>query len=379
MPIIGGAALFSAAAGYFVRGHGKALAEQLETTKAELLKTRDKDRRDVLIADQDRLENRSELGLAAGWSLMYFAVAFAVMALALGLKVKPRRAILALAPALLLSALHFVYNVGIVSMSVSGLLAVALIWYITGERDPRVAREIDEFRHFPTRREIEPEIGESSFRSIAEQAREIEQQKLLRGVPLLPPTFARMLPTVGEGRPVVYLQLLEDLSYVAFVEADAYNVSDYMTVLMLLEEPAHSFVARPLPLLDGVRIANTGLTFKDDPEFSQQYLVEVDPGRDPRAVRAFLSPVVRAELSSLPAVWLHVNGNVMALTIFGRFDAETADHLVDMADVLFAEYGADGGPSLLDPDGAEVVGEPVPVKKKKKKKSKPAFSASPGA
>jgi hypothetical protein len=145
---------------------------------------------------------------------------------------------------------------------------------------------------------------------------------------------------------------------------------------MLLEEPAHSFVARPLPILDGVRVPNTGLTFKDDPQFSKSYLVEVDPGRDPRAVRAFLSPVVRAELLSLPAVWLHVNGSVMALTIFGRFDAETADHLVDIADVLFAEYGAEGGPSLLEPEGAEAIGEPVIVKKKKK----PAFSpASPRA
>jgi len=205
------------------------------------------------------------------------------------------------------------------------------------------------------------------YRAAFVDATQLEQQKLLAEVTRLPPSLERVLPLIGEGRPLSYFQLKRDLAYVAFVESDAFNASDYVTVLMLLDETGPRFVARPLPIVDGKRDANTGLRFKEDRAFSNAYLVEVS-AKGRAEAQDFISPVVRDELLAFPSLWLQVEGNVMALTLFGDYDAGATDKLVDIADVLFAEYGADGGPSLLEPDDAEVLGAPALKKKKKKKK-----------
>lgn len=133
------------------------------------------------------------------------------------------------------------------------------------------------------------------------------------------------------------------------------------------------FRARPLPIVDGKRAANMGLRFKEDRAFSNSYQVEVAPSTKREDVLDFVSPVVRDELLSFPALWLQVEGTVMALTLFGDYDAGSTDRLVDIADVLFAEYGAEGGPSLLEPDGVQGAGAPK-KKKKKKASSTPAVA-----
>jgi hypothetical protein len=135
---------------------------------------------------------------------------------------------------------------------------------------------------------------------------------------------------------------------------------------MQLEDKAPSFVARPLPIIEGKLAPNTGVRFKDDPEFTRTYLVEPNRGADAKSIRAFLNETLRDELYDAPTLWLAADGYTMALTRFGRFDADDTDALVEIADVFFAEYGADGGPTLLEPDGVLRTGPKVAAKKKKR-------------
>lgn len=365
--IAAGAAV-AAPAGYFLRKDGDKKQQQIRSLKEQVRKEPNKEKRDELSMQQAKLDKYAGAEFTGGTGLMVMSVAFAVMVVLLGMGIRPRRAALVLPLPLAFCALHAVYEAGILSMIVSSLLAVALIYYVTGDPDPRKQKEFDEFRHFPSRRQIDTNAAPYRQALVRKQ---LEQSRLLKRVETLPAPFARMLPIVGEGRAFGFLQLKEELAYVAFVEADDHNVSDYVSVLMLLDESMPTFVVRPLPIVDGARVPNVGPRFADDPAFTAQYLIELDPKANPAAVKSFLSPVVREELLSLPAVWLHVHNNVMAITLFGRYDAESIDHLVDMADVLFLDYGAEGGPSLLDPDGAVPLG-PEKLASKKKKKPQPA-------
>lgn len=369
--IAGGVAV-AAPAGYFLRKDGEKKQLQIKAFKDQVRKEPNKEKRDELSMQQAKLDKYAGPEFTGGTALMVMSVAFAIMIVLLGMGIRPRRAALILPLPLAFCALHAVYEAGILSMIVSALLAVGLIYFVTGDPDPRKKKEFDEFRHFPARREID--ANASPYRQLSLRG-QIEQSRLLKRVETLPPPFARMLPIVGEGRAFGFLQLKEDLAYVAFVEADDHNVSEYVSVLMLLDEQMPTFVVRPLPIVDGARVPNIGPRFAEDAAFTAQYLIELDPKANPHAVKSFLSPIVREELLSLPAVWLHVHGNVMALTLFGRYDAESVDHLVDMADVLFLDYGAEGGPSLLEPDGAEPLGPPK-LSKKKKKKAPPAAAAA---
>lgn len=362
---IAGGVVVAAPSGYFLKKDGEKKEVQVKALKEQMRKEPNKEKRDELSMQQAKLDKYSGAEFSGGMALMLMSAAFAVMVVLLGMGVRPRRAAAILLPVpLALSALYGVYYAGILSMIPSALLAVGLIYFITGDPDPRKKKEFDEFRHFPARRDIDANASPYRQQMLRGQ---LEQSRLLKRVETLPPPFARMLPVVGEGRAFGFLQLKEDLAYVAFVEADDHNVSEYVSVLMLLDEQMPTFVVRPLPIVDGARVPNIGPRFAEDAAFSAQYLIELDPKANPHAVKSFLSPIVREELLSLPAVWLHVHNKVMALTLFGRYDAESVDHLVDMADVLFLDYGAEGGPSLLDPDGAEALGPPKLVKKKKKK------------
>lgn len=374
-----GAAVVAGTIGYLMRQKGLEKEGQIDKLKEQIRTERSKEKVSQLSIEQEKLTSSQGPILAGGTSLFVLAFGFAFMAGLIGLvRVRPRYAAgIALGLPLLFCALYSVYIAGITSMVISSLLGVALIYYVTGEPDPRKAREVLAFRKFPARREVMPELTPGyRYSAVMDQVMQLEQQKLLKQVPSLPPALERILPVVGEGQPVAYLQLKRNLGYVAFVQADDHNVSDYVSVVLALEDSVTPFVARPLPVVDGARVPNTGLKLADDPEFTASYLVEVDPRRDARDVRAFLSPLVREELLSLPVIWLHAQGNTMALTIFGSYDADLLDHLVDVADVIFAEYGADDGPSLLDPDDAEVLGGSKITKKKKKK---PSVSRPAGA
>ena len=127
-------------------------------------------------------------------------------------------------------------------------------------------------------------------------------------------------------------------------------------------------MTRPLPIVEGRPVPNTGIQFKKDPDFGRVYLVEA-PGQDPKAVRRFLNAHVRDALYDLDGVWLGVDGASVTATLYGAFDPDRVDRLVELADVVFAEYGV-GGESLLEPDDVEVDGLPKQAKKKKAKTKK---------
>jgi hypothetical protein len=48
----------------------------------------------------------------------------------------------------------------------------------------------------------------------------------------------------------------------------------------------------------------------------------------------------------------------MAFTLYGPADAQRFEDLVAAADIVFAEYGAEGGPSLLPEDAPAEKGGP---------------------
>ncbi|MFO0550647.1 MAG: hypothetical protein U0271_19795 [Polyangiaceae bacterium] len=388
----GAAAFVSLGAGFGLRYWGRVTEPKLDQIQKDLLTERVKEKRDALVSSQEKLTNKTNLTFSAGTSLEALALGLAIVAVLLFFKVRIRRAVLALAPALLFGALYSTTLYGIEAVVVFSVLGVALISYSFLEPDPKDEKEIAEFRKFPTiydHGQAEREILDvrAMYREPAQRGRiekehiVREQMKLLKVVPELPPKLWRLILVIGGGKPERYLQLQKGIAYFAFVHADETVVSDYMTVLMMLDEPQPTFVARPLPYMDGAtaengRAINNGLRFKNDPEFTSEYLVELGPNADAKRVRAFLTPDVRDQLLELPNVWLHVERDVMALTIFGPFKNEVADHLVEVADFIFGEYGAEGGPSLFEPDDAEIVGPPVMKKKKMKKSTK---KKSPGS
>ena len=194
----------------------------------------------------------------------------------------------------------------------------------------------------------------------------------------LPGPLMRMVDAAGGGEPLAYFELVPKIAYLALMGADALNGSDHHTVVCKLEDPAPTVTAHPLPILEGVRVDNTGVLFKKDPDMTELYLVDrVVEGKPEapasealdKAIRKWLPPPVRAALKDLPDVWLRADGKAMSLTLYGPADAEKLNELLTTADVVFAEYGADGGPSLFgDDEEQEAAPPPPPAKKASTKK-----------
>jgi hypothetical protein len=186
-----------------------------------------------------------------------------------------------------------------------------------------------------------------------------------RKVTSIPGLLARILEPAGGGTPVAYFELVPKIAYLAAMGADAFHGSEHATVVGRLDDQAPTFCVRPLPVLEGERVANTGVEFKKDDEFMGLFLVERTLDGEPsdkisetadKAIRKWLSPPLREALLDLPDAWLRVDGKnrTMAMSVYGLFDAEKMEALVATADIVFAEYGADGGPSLLaEGDGEE--------------------------
>ncbi len=283
---------------------------------------------------------------------------------------------------------------GMWSLAVTVPLGFALVVAGVGARDERTQRELEAFTTFPARearaaaaeagaeaatagyREAPPGIDRSAapYRADHLALRAQRDVAKLRRVDALPANVGWILPSVGDGTVSEVFALHSGLAYVVFVEADDFSTADHVSVVMKLEDRAPAMLVRPLPIVEGKPIANTGVPFKKDPEFMAAFLVEArDPKADAKAVRGFLSEPVRDALLDLPIAWLRVERDVMVLTLYGRFDSDHADALVETADVLFAEHGGGGGPSLLSPE----LDAPPPAAKKKSKKK--ASAATPSA
>jgi hypothetical protein len=168
-----------------------------------------------------------------------------------------------------------------------------------------------------------------------------------REVSSMPGDLTRMVEEAGGGAVLAYYELFPKLAYLAEMAADATTASDHHTVVAKLAKPGPTFTVRPLPIVEGVRVENTGIKFPKDPDFMALFLVE---GEDAKAIGKWLKRSMREALCEYPDLWLHVRGRAMALTLFGPADAEQIDDLIAVADDIFAEVGADGAPSLIGDD-----------------------------
>ena len=348
-------------AGGIARSVGLEDEAAFEKAKSELATVRDKAARDELVVKQEQLDFRSGVELSSGWA----GIAIGGSLLAAGLVslagIRFRRALLAVGLLPFIAASYFaVFHAGPEALVPVTLVGVAACLYLSWESDQRGRNEVKAFAGFPGRHAKSAAASGYRDRPTAKPSVSLSEA-------VIPAWGQRVLPEVGGGKFYKSFLLKKDLAYVAFVEADVTDVSDYTTVVLRFEQKEASFVARPLPLDDGRPMANTGLLFREDREFSAEYLVEVAPGENQTRVREFLVQSVRDELLGLPDVWLRVSGTVATLTRFGRFDAKRAEELVEIADAIFADYGAEGGPSLMEPDG-------LVKKKKSKHKSNEAFS-----
>jgi hypothetical protein len=265
-----------------------------------------------------------------------------------------------------------------------GPLAVAVVYALTGGRDRRRELEIERWREQMARVD-ETEIPQGYRGGKAAKAKVAATRPIPRLVRKLPDALARMLGTTGGGEVIGFYELVPKLAYLAVMGGDAFQGSDHVTVLAKLDEPSPSFTVCPLPIIEGKRITNTGVQFKKDAEFMALFLVErsVEAGpttpataQNDKAIRTWLSPPLREALLDFPAGWLRVDGKTktMAFTLYGPADADRMGELISAADIVFAEYGAGGGPSLVGSD--DVDDEPPPPPPPSKKKSAPKSEAA---
>ena len=198
-----------------------------------------------------------------------------------------------------------------------------------------------------------------------------------RRVATLPAVLQRAALLAGGGELIAHYELAKDIAYLSLVEANGTAGSNCQTVSGKLEEAGPALVVRPLPLVDGVAIPNTGVQFKKDPELMNLFQID---GVEAKAIGRWLSQPIRRALCELPTAWLRVDGKTMTVTVFGTVEADQLDALVQLADTIFAEHGAEGGPSLFGEDAGPAEAAPPPASfekvstksdKPKKKKSNP--------
>lgn len=255
-----------------------------------------------------------------------------------------------------------------------GPLVIALVFLLSDRRDERRDAEIERWRE-GMKSPPGSRTESSGYRETKEiPASSVPAPKAVTG---MPGPLGRMVLAAGGGQKIGYYELVSKLAYVAVMGGDATAGSDHQTVVAKLDETAPTFTVRPLPILDGQREANTGVQFKKDAEFMEGFIVDrglegSDAAPSPpsealdKEIRKWLSPTVRAALLELPDAWLRVSGKAMALTLYGRVDADRMHELVTAADVIFAEHGAEGGPSLFGEDEEEEEKDAAPKPAPKK-------------
>jgi hypothetical protein len=294
-------------------------------------------------------------------------------------------------------------------MSIVGPVLLALIWLTTGRRDPRRDGEIELWRRtMGPKRVVEKE--RAGYRSGKQIGKPGPGARL---VSALPGPLQRAVDAAGGGDAIGHYELVPKLAYLSAMAANLLTGSDLQAVTGKLEDDAPAFIVRPIPLIEGESAPNAGIEFKKDPEFTALFQVEpvvatnATPPRpglkaaktpppppseaeQAKKIRGWLSRPVRDALRDLPDAWLYVQGRAMALVLYGSTDAAKLDELVTVADVIFAEHGEDGGPSLFnddddvddvddvnnddDVDDEDEVEAAPPPKKSKPAASKPAAS-----
>lgn len=269
---------------------------------------------------------------------------------------------------------------------IAGPIVAALVYLLTDWRDKRREAEVERWRAgFGPHRSPEVHREQAGYRDVGKEV-VVEPPKGpgAKRAGAIPGPLVRMLDAAGGGIRVDAFELVPKLAYFAVMHANPTNASDHQTVVAKLDERAPMLTVRPLALLDGQREPNTGVQFKKDAEFMEMFVVErsldgseavgAETEEGDKAIRKWLSPIVREALMDLPDAWLRVDNKTLALTLYGPADAERLNDLITAADTIFAEYGADGGPSLFGDDDEE-DGDPEPAApppKPKKTAKKPA-------
>jgi hypothetical protein len=219
-------------------------------------------------------------------------------------------------------------------------LAVIVIWIANGMvKDRRRSVEIEAWRRSVGPQPTTTKKGKKKGKDAPPAGAKL--------VGSIPSPMSAALTEVAGGQRVGYYELVSKLAYLAVLESDLGDASDSATVICKVAQPGVTFVARPLPIVDGARVANNGVQFKKHTAFTDQYLVEAPIGAAPKPVQKWLSRGVRNALLDQPSVWLRVDGSYMTLTLFGPADAADLEDLVLTADLIFADHGADGAPSLV--------------------------------
>jgi hypothetical protein len=290
--------------------------------------------------------------------------------------------VLAIASALLVynpTIIGLPASTGSLALVVTVPLAVYLIWRWTTQPTGDTEREIAFFAAWGDRTpNVRPKASEqaATYRSTP-KTEPVKLDKVppptLKTVTALPSELAHVLDQVGGGTPRAFFEVHPKIAYVAIIGADPTSVSEYTSVVLRLEEPAPTFELHPLVQGDPLPVRT--IAFKDA-EFAARFVIE---GDDPKATRAFLIPDLRDELLENPDVHLVVAERALSVTFFGPFSRARAMKLVDLADVFFAEFGAEGGPALREPFDKAIEAAEGAATKKKKKKKKAAEEDAPSA
>jgi hypothetical protein len=229
-----------------------------------------------------------------------------------------------------------------------------LIYVLSGLKDKRRERLIERWRRAMADRP--KEAAEEQQRKQAEAAAKLgphrkpkkKKTKYEVGPPKklasIPAALTSALARAGSGSSLGHYELVPNVAYLSVFAANESESSDYQSVVMKLEDKAPTFSVRPLPIVEGRRVDNTGVKFAKDPTFMGLFLVE---GAHPKPIGKWLNRPIREALCDTPDVWLRVQDQTLTLTLYGKASAEQLMTLVATADVLCAEYGADGGPSLF--------------------------------
>ncbi len=235
-------------------------------------------------------------------------------------------------------------------------LGMLLMWIGTRPKANRFAAEIERFAKF----ELPDEPAD-------DEKKPKKRAGVLNKLTAPPKDFGSILERTGDGEPITFFEIHPRLAYVAITGTSPTCASECTSIVMKLDAPAPTFEARPIVAIDPppAKIVE----FKKDLEFTTRYVVE---GDEAKRIRAFLCEPLREELVDEPSIWVEADQKFLALSIYGDFDRARTLLLLETADVFFAEYGAGGGPSLLEPESIASA-----TKKKKKKTAKPAPTGDP--
>lgn len=278
-----------------------------------------------------------------------------------------RRALGLLGLPLLVITVWCVYKIGQQTLWVAVPLMVLLAWRISRVDDRKLAEEMEAWRKTSGKRKarvvsesyenpavVRKQDAAPPSRSAPNPTAGDREAGRVKGkasdVVALPWELTAMLELVGGGKQAGVYQLIPKLAYVIAAEADGVAGSDYVAVVAKLEAKHVQLLVRPRIPED---VSKGPAVISKDAAFRDAFWVEC---ADVKAARDLLSEGIRETLRDLDGCWLFVRSDSMALVRYGTIDSARVRALVAGADEIFAEIGADGGPSLLGEDEAAVTG-----------------------